>query len=419
MKTQCALIQAFLLGVVALHAQDPAITNQPAGRALWAGGNVTFTVGVSGTGPFAYQWQLNGTNLPNDIITTVAGTGSGGAFVYTNGVAAIKASLVFPKGVVSDDAGNFFILDHGEYRIRKVDTNGIISTIAGIGTPSYSGDGGPATNAAIDANDIGILLDKSGNIIFADLGNYRIRKIDTNDIITTIAGNGSVGYSGDGGPATNAMFNDPYDVAMDNAGNLFIADVNNYRIRKVDTNGIIWTVAGNGTNGYSGDGGMATNAMLSSCLGITIDGDGNLFISDNPNSRIRKVDTNGIITTVAGTGVGGFSGDGGRRKCHACSSRHQGGQNGQSFLFRPSDLPHSRSGHQQYHLNGGWNWSKSWNMRLFGRRRRGNKRKIISSIQRGSGQRRQRIYSRYKQPPGAQSDKHPGADFGSKRCFQH
>ncbi len=267
MKTQCALIQAFLLGVVALHAQDPAITNQPASRTLWAGGNVTFSVGVSGTGPFTYQWQLNGTNLPNGIIATVAGTGSGGAFVYTNGVAAIKASLVFPKGVVSDDAGNFFILDHGEYRIRKVDTNGIIWSVAGNGTAEYSGDGGPATNAAIWANDIGILLDKPGNIIFADLGNNRIRKVDTNGIITTIAGNGALGYSGDGGPATNAMFNRPYDVAMDSAGNLFIADEYNYRIRKVDTNGIIWTVAGNGTNGYSGDGGMATNAMLSSCLG--------------------------------------------------------------------------------------------------------------------------------------------------------
>jgi hypothetical protein len=251
-----------------LHAQDPAITNQPASRALWTGGTVTFSVGVSGTGPLTYQWQLNGTNLPNGIITTVAGTG--GAFVYTNGIAATKASLVYPKGVVSDNTGNFYVLDHGEYRIRKVDTNDVIWTVAGNGLNGFSGDGGPATNTSIAANDIGILLDKLGNIIFADLGNNRIRKVDTNGIITTIAGNGIIGYSGDGGPATNAMLNRPYDVAMDGAGNLFIADQNSYRIRKVDTNGIIWTVAGNGTNGYSGDGGIATNAMLSSCWGITL-----------------------------------------------------------------------------------------------------------------------------------------------------
>ncbi len=317
MKFRCAQIHACLLGVVllappvAVHAQDPAITNQPASRALWAGGNVKFSVGVTGTGPFIYQWQLNGTNVPNGIITTVAGTGTGGGFVYINGVAATKAFLVFPKGVVSDDAGNFFILDHGEYRIHEVDTNGIITTITGIGTSGYSGDEGPATNAAIAANDIGILLDKLGNIIFADFGNNRIRKVDTNGTITTIAGNGVIGYSGDGSPATNAVLSGPYDVATDNAGDLFILDQNNHRIRKVDTNGIIWTVAGNGTNGYSGDGGMATNAMLGSCSGISIDGADNLFISDNSNSRIRKVDTNGIITTVAGTGEGGFSGDGG------------------------------------------------------------------------------------------------------------
>ena len=146
-------------------------------------------------------------------------------------------------------------------------------------------------------------LDASGNLYIADDDNNRIRKVDTNGIITTVAGNGSASYSGDGGAATNASLYYPCGVAFDASGNLYIADYGNNRIRKVDTNGIITTVAGNGSCGYSGDGGAATNASLYYPYGVALDAFGNLYIADYDNNRIRKVDTNGIITTVAGNGI--------------------------------------------------------------------------------------------------------------------
>ena len=187
-----------------------------------------------------------------------------------------------------------------------MDLNGIITTVAGNGSNSrygYSGDGGPAINASLN-EPFGVAVDASGNLFIADSGNNVIRKVDPNGIITTVAGNYSTGEShgGDGGAATNASLYNPCGVAVDAAGNLFIADTFNGRIRKVDTNGIITTVAGNGTNGYSGDGGAATNASLYNPDGVAVDATGNLFIADSANGRIRKVDTNGIITTVAGDG---------------------------------------------------------------------------------------------------------------------
>jgi sugar lactone lactonase YvrE len=296
-----------VLGVAqtTLRAQIPTITNQPASQAIWAGGNVTFTVGVSGTGPFTYQWLFNTVNLPNGIITTVAGGGSGG-----DGSAATNASLGSPNGVAVDASGNLFIADTGNQRIREVSTNGIITTVAGNGTEGYSGNGGAATNASLYYPD-GVAADASGNLFIADNLNSCIRKVNTNGIITTVAGNGTWGYSGDGGAATNAQLHFPYGVAVDASGNLFIADTSNHRIRMVSTNGIITTVAGNGTGGYSGDGGAATNANLHAPYRVAVDTSGNLFIADYFNSRVRRVSTNGIITTVAGNGTWGYSGDGG------------------------------------------------------------------------------------------------------------
>jgi sugar lactone lactonase YvrE len=244
----------------------------------------------------------------NGIITTVAGNGIP-AFAG-DGNSATNASLYHPNDIALDTWGNLLIADSYNQRVRKVDTNGIISTVAGTGLRGFSGDGGAATNARL-STFYGVAVDGIGNLFIADSLNNRIRHIDTNGIITTVAGSSSSGFSGDGGVATNAAINEPWDVTMDSAGNLFIADFFNRRIRKVDTNGIISTVAGNGTFTYSGDGGVATNASLSIPRALTVDSVGEFFIADSNYQRIRKVNTNGIISTVAGNGVQGFSGDGG------------------------------------------------------------------------------------------------------------
>jgi sugar lactone lactonase YvrE len=307
-KMACLLCAA-MMQTATSRAQLPTITNQPTSRALWAGGTVMFAVGVSGTGPFAYQWQLNNTNLPNCIITTVAGNGT---TTYSGeGGAATAAGLYFPEGVVIDVAGNIFIADSYHFCIRKVNTNGIITTFAGNGTQSYSGDGGIANKAGLNLPS-NLTLDASGNLFIADYGNQRIRRVSTNGIITTVAGNGTNGYSGDTGAATNASLSYPNGVAVDATGNLFIADRISYPcIRKVDINGIITTFAGNGTNGYSGDGGAATNAHFNWPSDVALDASDNLFITDYKNNRIREVSTNGIITTYAGNDTNGYSGDGG------------------------------------------------------------------------------------------------------------
>jgi trimeric autotransporter adhesin len=241
-------------------------------------------------------------------ISTIAGDGTRGYF--GDGGLAVNAQVHHPSDVFVDGAGNIYIADTDNHCIRKVDTAGIITTVAGDGLQGDSGDGGPATSAKL-RHPNGVFVDATGNIYIAGRTNDRIRKVDTAGIITTVAGNGTGGYSGDGGVATSAQLNSPYDVFVDGVGNIYIADGINNRIRKVDTAGIINTVAGNGANGYSGDGGAATSAALGSPSGVFVDGVGNIYIADGINNRIRKVDTAGIITTVAGNGGFGYSGDGG------------------------------------------------------------------------------------------------------------
>ena len=241
-------------------------------------------------------------------ITTIAGTGVlsfGG-----DGGPAAEAQLSDPTGVAVDGAGNLYIADLGNQRIRKVDSMGTITTIAGTGVHGSSGDGGPAVAAQL-YNPHGVAVDGAGNLYIADRRNQRIRKVDTTGTITTIAGTGEYGFSGDGGPAAEAKIGDPTGVAMDGAGNLYIANAENQRIRKVDSSGIITTIAGTGVFGFGGDGGPAVEAQLGSPSGVAVDGAGNLYIADSFNVRIRKVDSSGIITTIAGTGVFGFGGDGG------------------------------------------------------------------------------------------------------------
>lgn len=250
-------------------------------------------------------------DLGTGIITTVAGGGLNG---LGDGGPATSAELAVPHGVAVDDSGNLFIADYYNQRIRRVDAaTGIITSVAGDGVFGFSGDGGPATSAEL-ASPFGVAVDASGNIFIADSDNERIRRVDAaTGIITTVAGDGVAGFGGDGGPATSAQLNLPLGVAVDTFGDVFIADENNSRMRRVDAGtGVITTVAGDGVAGFSGDGGPATGAELYFPAGVAVDATGNLFIADTDNSRIRRVDAvTGIIITVAGVGTVGFSGDGG------------------------------------------------------------------------------------------------------------
>ena len=244
----------------------------------------------------------------NSNITRIAGNGRSG---YSgDGVPATQTQLGGPTAVAVDSSGNILIADAGNHRIRRVSPNGVIATIAGTGTAGFSGDAGPAVNAQFD-DPQGIAVDGSGNIYVADTGNSRIRRITPNGVITTIAGVFPAGFSGDGGPAAAAQLHAPTGVAVDGQNNLYIADSGNVRLRRIAPNGIISTIAGTGTSGYSGDGGLASGAEFT-IVSVTADNSGNLFLADVDNSRIRKIATDGTITTVAGTGIAGFSGDGGQ-----------------------------------------------------------------------------------------------------------
>jgi sugar lactone lactonase YvrE len=300
-------------GKCPLPATGPVILTQPTNRTVTAGGTAAFGVVVSGTGPFTYQWLFNGNIItPKGIISTVAGNGL--ADYSGDGGAATNAGLRGPVGVAVDASGDLFIGDAQNSRIRKVDADGIITTVAGSGNYGYSGDGGVATNASLAYPDYAT-FDAAGALYLVDGQNHRIRKVNADGIISTVAGNGIAAYSGDGGAATNASLCFPNGVAFDVSGNMFIADWGNNRIRKVDTNGVITTIAGIGPTypasaGFSGDGGAATDASLNGPVGVAFDASGNLFIGDTRNDRVRKVDTNGIITTVVGGGNDGL-GDGG------------------------------------------------------------------------------------------------------------
>ncbi len=315
----------------------------------------------------AHLYKGNGSSLENknsSIITTLAGTGSRG--YNGDNIPAAEAELYYPDDVSVDRFGNVFIADRNNHRIRKVDTNGIITTVAGTGSSGYNGDDIPAIEAKLNHPD-DVVVDQLGNIFIADTDNNRIRKVDTKGIITTVAGNGTKGDGGDGGLAIDAELGEPYEVAVDEVGNIFIVNVighYNDSVRKVDTNGIITTVAGggsstqdnipavqakirasgiivdqagnfliadsrhdcvrkidssgiintiagNGSSGYDGDGGPALEARLNKPTDVALDQAGNLFICDQFNNRIRKVDPNGIITTVAGNGSADSEGDGG------------------------------------------------------------------------------------------------------------
>jgi hypothetical protein len=241
-------------------------------------------------------------------INAFAGTSTGGN--TGDGGPAVNAELQNPEDVTTDASGNTYIGDDGNCEVRKVSPAGIISRFAGTGTCGYTGDNGPATNAKISDAD-GVAVDAFGNVYIADSNNNVVRKVSPAGIITTFAGNGTSGYTGDHGPATSAELDYPWGVRVDRSGNVFISDADNNVVRVVNTAGIITTVAGNGTSGYTGDHGPATSAELSFPTGMWIDASGNLLIADESNFVIREVNAQGIITTVAGNGTSGTSGDGG------------------------------------------------------------------------------------------------------------
>jgi hypothetical protein len=272
--------------------------NSPVGLAGDASGNIYIAAGAR-----IRKVTSSGT------ISTFAGMGFSG--FSGNGGQATAAELSGPADVVVDASGNVYIADAANARIRKVNTSGIISTYAGTTVAGFSGDGGPATAAELN-NPLGIAVDISGNVYIAEQGNDRVRMISTSGIISTIAGTGTHGYSGDSGPATAAELFFPYGVAIDSLGNVYIADEMNFRIRMVSTSGIISTFAGNGVGGSSGNGGPATAAELDMPTGVRQDGLRNIYIVDNGTARIRKVNTSGVILSVAGSGTSGFSGDAGQ-----------------------------------------------------------------------------------------------------------
>jgi len=245
---------------------------------------------------------------PNGVITTVAGNGQhsfGG-----DGGPATAAALDWPAAVVGDAAGNLYIADQHNNRIRRVERTGGISTFAGSGLHSFSGNGGQARAAALDY-PCGLALDAAGNLYIADQHNTQVRRVRTTGIIEAFAGTGVDSFSGDGGPAVRATLDWPTGLALDAAGNVYITDQFNNRIRRVTPDGNINTFAGDGRETFAGDGGPATRASLNHPAGVAVDAAGNVYIADQLNHRIRRVAPDGIITTVAGTGAADYQGDDG------------------------------------------------------------------------------------------------------------
>ncbi|MGH8905996.1 MAG: NHL repeat-containing protein [Egibacteraceae bacterium] len=300
-----------LPGVNPSPATATQLTN-PIGLAVDAAGNLY----IADT----FNHQVRRLDLRSGMITTVAGSGVQGP--SGDGGLATAAQLDRPLGLAVATGGNLYIADSGNHRVRRVDRSGIITTVAGSGIVGFSGDGGPAAAAQL-RGPLGLAVDTGDNLYIADSGNHRVRKVDFSGVITTVAGSDVVGFSGDGGPAAAAQFVGPVGLAVDGDGNLYIADTDPNledtrntdanRVRRVDPSGIITTVAGIGPYGFSGDGGPATAARFDGPWGLAVDADGDLYIADLGNSRVRRVDLPiGVITTVAGRGDRDFSGDGGR-----------------------------------------------------------------------------------------------------------
>lgn len=240
------------------------------------------------------------------IITTVAGNGAAG-YSGDNGP-ALDASLNFPAGLTLDAEDNLYIADRNNHRIRKVLKDGTIVTVAGNGDATFSGDAGPALQASLNFPSDVVVNDK-GELFISDRSNNRIRKVDANGNISTVAGMGKPGYGGDFGPATDALLKYPFGIDLDKKGNIYIADRGNNRVRKVDAEGFITTFAGDSMHSFGGDYGPASQSSLAFPTDVVVDDEGNVYIADRNNNRIRKIDSLGVITTFMGTGKTDFNGD--------------------------------------------------------------------------------------------------------------
>jgi len=246
--------------------------------------------------------------------STVAGTGARG--FSGDGGPATDARLSSPAAIAFDSEGNLYIADTGNNRIRRVGRDGIITTIAGTNRPGYGGDGRPAALAVLNS-PAGIAVGLGDSVFVADTGNNRVRMISANGTISTYAGTGDAGYAGDGDLASQAVLDSPEGLAVDAEGNLYVTDTFNERVRKIDLEGVITTIAGDGAQSYSGDGQPAIQAGLNFAAGplngagqaLALDGEGDLFVADGGNNSVREVDTGGVIRTVAGTGQPGYAGD--------------------------------------------------------------------------------------------------------------
>jgi sugar lactone lactonase YvrE len=245
---------------------------------------------------------------PIGIISTVMGTGN--SDMQNEDRLAIETNIENAYGVATDKEDNLYVMSRGHSKIFKVGDDGIAQRIVGTGEMGFGGDGGPAIDAKISyANHL--VVDPKGNLFIADTGNNRIRKVSPNGIITTIAGTGEMGFGGDGGPAVKAKFAYPVAIAIDDQGNLYIADFNNHRIRKISTDGIITSVAGTGESEYNGDEKPALESQIGEPCGVVVDSNGYIYIGDQLNNRVRVVTPSGVMYTVAGTGERGYTGDGG------------------------------------------------------------------------------------------------------------
>ncbi len=248
-----------------------------------------------------------GVGAATNNIATVAGTGTAGS--SGDGGAAASAQLMVPRGVAASADGGFLIADTSNNRVRRVSPAGTISTVAGNGTAGFAGDGGAAASAQL-TSPLGVAATADGGFLITDADNSRVRRVSPAGTISTVAGNGTFGFSGDGGAAASAQLNFPSGVAASADGGFLIADANNQRVRRVSPAGTISTVAGNGNFGFAGDGGAAASAQLNTPVGLAASADGGFLIADTNNSRVRRVSPAGTISTVAGTNTAGFSGDG-------------------------------------------------------------------------------------------------------------
>ncbi|ONH59205.1 hypothetical protein CcI49_17185 [Frankia sp. CcI49] len=286
---------ATALATALAAASLPLVLNRDSGQLASPRG---VAVGPDGTVYVADS----GYNLVEQVDNTseglfnVAGNGSGG--FSGDGDRATEATLNTPSGIAVGPDGAVYIAGSGNHRIRKVDPSGKVSTVAGTGIGGFSGDDGPATKVMLNY-PLGVAVGPGGAVYIADSGNEQVRKVDLSGRISTIAGTDGEGFSGDDGPATEATLNYPHGVAVSGDGAVYIADTGNDRVRKVDLSGRISTIAGTGTEGFSGDDGLATKAMLNTPSGIAVGPDGAVYIADTGNHWVRKVDPFGKISTVA------------------------------------------------------------------------------------------------------------------------